>query len=148
MAVATEHFTALPVAVLTVSDTRDEATDTSGKYLQEALQAAGHVLADKKIVCDDIYRIRAVLSGWIADENVKVVLITGGTGFSGRDSTPEAVIPLFDKVIDGFGEIFRAYSLQEISPNIKIICVCFCDHNSSGLKVFSQSTTVPIMLNK
>jgi molybdenum cofactor biosynthesis protein B len=117
MAVATEHFTALPVAVLTVSDTRDEATDTSGKYLQEALQAAGHVLADKKIVCDDIYRIRAVLSGWIADENVKVVLITGGTGFSGRDSTPEAVIPLFDKVIDGFGEIFRAYSLQEIGSS-------------------------------
>lgn len=117
MAAATDGFVNLPVAVLTVSDTRNEETDTSGKYLVEALQAAGHTLADKKIVRDDIYQIRAVLSRWIADETVKAVLITGGTGFSGRDSTPEAVIPLFDKVIDGFGEIFRAYSLQEIGSS-------------------------------
>ena len=117
MAAATDVFVNLPVAVLTVSDTRNEETDTSGKYLVDALQAAGHVLADKKIVRDDIYQIRAVLSRWIADEQVKAVLITGGTGFSGRDSTPEAVLPLFDKVIDGFGEIFRAYSLQEIGSS-------------------------------
>ncbi len=117
MAAATEGFTALAVAVLTVSDTRNEDTDTSGKYLVEALQSAGHTLADKQIVRDDIYQIRAVLSRWIAEEPVKAVLITGGTGFSGRDSTPEAVLPLFDKVIDGFGEIFRAYSLQEIGSS-------------------------------
>jgi molybdenum cofactor biosynthesis protein B len=117
MAAATEQFVALPVAVLTVSDTRNEETDTSGRYLVEALQQAGHTLADKQIVRDDIYQIRAVLSRWIADDAVKAVLITGGTGFSGRDSTPEAVLPLFDKVIDGFGEIFRAYSLQEIGSS-------------------------------
>ena len=117
MAAATEGFLALPVAVLTVSDTRNTDTDTSGQFLVEALQAAGHTLADRQIVRDDIYQIRAVLSRWIADDNVKAVLVTGGTGFSGRDSTPEAVLPLFDKVIDGFGEIFRAYSLQEIGSS-------------------------------
>lgn len=117
MAAAADGFVNLPVAVLTVSDTRNAETDTSGQYLVEVLQAAGHTLADKQIVRDDIYQIRAVLSRWIADETVKAVLITGGTGFSGRDSTPEAVLPLFDKVIDGFGEIFRAYSLQEIGSS-------------------------------
>jgi molybdenum cofactor biosynthesis protein B len=117
MAAATERFTALDVAVLTVSDTRDESSDTSGRFLVDALQSAGHILAEKHIVRDDIYQIRAVLSRWIADSNVKAVLVTGGTGFSGRDSTPEAVLPLFDKVIDGFGEIFRAYSLQEIGSS-------------------------------
>lgn len=114
---AIDTVISLPVAVLTVSDTRNEETDTSGRYLAEALQQASHTLADKKIVRDDIYQIRAVLSQWIADANIKAVLITGGTGFSGRDSTPEAVLPLFDKVIDGFGEIFRAYSLQEIGSS-------------------------------
>ncbi|HQQ73911.1 MAG TPA: molybdenum cofactor biosynthesis protein B [Pseudomonadales bacterium] len=117
MAAATDGLTALPVAVLTVSDTRNDDTDTSGKYLVEALQCAGHTLEDKQIVRDDIYQIRAVLSRWIADDAVKAVLVTGGTGFSSRDSTPEAVMPLFDKVIDGFGEIFRAYSLQEIGSS-------------------------------
>lgn len=108
---------ALDVAVLTVSDTRTEQDDTSGAYLVDALQTAGHTLADKAIVADDIYRIRAVLSQWIADDGVKVVLITGGTGFSGRDSTPEAVQPLFDKDIDGFGEVFRALSHEEIGSS-------------------------------
>lgn len=117
MSAASEHFTALNVAVLTVSDTRNEESDTSGKYLVEALQQTGHTLADKRIVRDDIYRIRAELSRWIADDAVQAVLVTGGTGFSGRDSTPEAVLPLFDKVIEGFGEIFRAYSLQEIGSS-------------------------------
>lgn len=107
----------LDIAVLTVSDTRTEADDSSGHYLVEALQAAGHRLADKAIVIDDVYRIRACLSAWIADPGVQAVLITGGTGFSGRDSTPEAVAPLFDKSIDGFGELFRAVSFQEIGSS-------------------------------
>jgi molybdopterin adenylyltransferase len=107
----------LNIAVLTVSDTRGEAEDTSGHYLVESLRGAGHSRADKAIVIDDIYQIRAVLSAWIADPGVDAVLITGGTGFSGRDSTPEAVAPLFDKEIDGFGEMFRAISYQEIGSS-------------------------------
>jgi len=107
----------LAVAVLTVSDTRTLDSDTSGQYLLEALAAAGHSAAAREIVVDDIYQIRAVLSRWIADEQVDAVLITGGTGFSGRDSTPEAVCPLFDKHIDGFGEIFRALSHTEIGSS-------------------------------
>ncbi len=108
---------ALQVAVLTVSDTRTPETDTSGRYLVEALQIAGHHCAEQVIVPDDIYRIRAVLSRWIAEPVIDAVLVTGGTGFSGRDSTPEAVLPLFDKTIDGFGEVFRALSLQEIGSS-------------------------------
>ena len=108
---------ALTIAVLTVSDTRTEEDDSSGHFLVEALQDAGHGLADKAIVIDDIYKIRAVVSAWIADEQVDAVLITGGTGFSGRDSTPEAVRPLFDKDIDGFGEIFRVLSHEEIGSS-------------------------------
>lgn len=118
MAKATdEKSQSLAVAVLTVSDTRTEDNDTSGHYLVEALLAAGHRNADKAIVVDDIYRIRATLSAWIADEGIDAVLITGGTGFSGRDSTPEAVRPLFDKDIDGFGELFRALSYEEIGSS-------------------------------
>lgn len=107
----------LGVAVLTVSDSRTADTDSSGQYLQDALLAAGHRCVDRQIVRDDIYQIRAVLSRWIADESVAAVLVTGGTGFSGRDSTPEAVTPLFDKAIDGFGEVFRALSLAEIGSS-------------------------------
>jgi len=110
-------FVGLAIAVLTVSDTRDEDTDTSGHYLAQQLAQAGHRLADKRIVKDDIYQIRAVVSRWIADAAVSAVLITGGTGFSGRDSTPEAVAPLFDKLIDGFGELFRHFSLLEIGTS-------------------------------
>ena len=118
MAKATdEQAQPLAVAVLTVSDTRTEATDTSGQYLVDALAAAGHRAAARAIVIDDIYKIRAVLSGWIADAGIDAVLVTGGTGFSGRDSTPEAVRPLFDKDIDGFGEIFRALSHTEIGSS-------------------------------
>ncbi|MCB1694943.1 MAG: molybdenum cofactor biosynthesis protein B [Halioglobus sp.] len=118
MAKATdEQARPLAVAVLTVSDTRTEATDTSGQYLVDALAAAGHRAAARAIVIDDIYKIRAVLSGWIADAGIDAVLVTGGTGFSGRDSTPEAVRPLFDKDIDGFGEIFRALSHTEIGSS-------------------------------
>jgi len=107
----------LSIAVLTVSDTRTEENDTSGDYLVQALEAAGHRNAARSIVRDDIYQIRAILSRWIADANINAVLVTGGTGFSGRDSTPEAVRPLFDKNIDGFGEVFRALSLQEIGSS-------------------------------
>ena len=107
----------LNVAVLTVSDTRTRDTDTSGQFLEDALLGAGHNLANRTIVIDDIYRIRAVLSAWIADPDMHSVLVTGGTGFSGRDSTPEAVLPLFDKTIEGFGEVFRALSFEEIGSS-------------------------------
>ena len=109
--------TALKVAVLTVSDTRTLETDTSGAFLVEALQEAGHEVVNRDIVIDDVYRLRAVVSGWIADPGVEVVLTTGGTGFSGRDSTPEALDPLFDKRIEGFGEVFRALSFEEIGSS-------------------------------
>ena len=109
--------TSLNVAVLTVSDTRTQETDTSGAFLEEALLAAGHIVADRQIVIDDVYQLRAIVSQWIADPKVEVVLTTGGTGFSGRDSTPEALSPLFDKAIDGFGEVFRALSLEEIGSS-------------------------------
>jgi molybdenum cofactor biosynthesis protein B len=118
MAKATDGCSeSLSVAVLTVSDTRTEADDTSGDYLAQALVEAGHRQADRRIVVDDIYQIRAVLSAWVADPGVDAVLVTGGTGFSGRDSTPEAVRPLFDKEIEGFGEVFRAISYQEIGSS-------------------------------
>ena len=108
---------ALKTAVLTVSDTRTSDTDTSGALLEEALLAAGHEVTDRRIVIDDTYQLRAVVSAWIADPDVEVVLTTGGTGFSGRDSTPEALAPLFDKMIDGFGESFRALSFAEIGSS-------------------------------
>lgn len=107
----------LNIAILTVSDTRELATDTSGQYLCDALVAAGHTLADRAIVKDDIYQLRAIVSKWIASTDIQVVITTGGTGFSGRDSTPEALQPLFDKNIEGFGELFRHYSLLEIGTS-------------------------------
>ena len=110
-------LTALNIAVLTVSDTRTEATDTSGHLLRDGLLAAGHHYYDHKIVIDDIYQIRAATSQWIADENVQAVMITGGTGFTSRDSTPEALKPLFDKEVEGFGELFRMVSYEEIGTS-------------------------------
>jgi molybdenum cofactor biosynthesis protein B len=107
----------LNIAVLTVSDTRDEITDKSGALLVERLKSAGHRLAEKAIVRDDIYAIRAIVSRWIADAGVEVVLTTGGTGITGRDGTPEAIAPLLDKRIDGFGELFRTISYEEIGPS-------------------------------
>jgi molybdenum cofactor biosynthesis protein B len=107
----------LNVAVLTVSDTRTMDNDTSGQFLETSLLESGHTLADRTIVIDDVYQIRARLSAWIADATVNAVLVTGGTGFSGRDSTPEAVSPLFDKTIEGFGEVFRALSFDEIGSS-------------------------------
>lgn len=107
----------LSIAVLTVSDTRDESSDSSGHYLVESLQQAGHQLADKAIVIDDIYQIRALVSQWIANPDIQAVLVTGGTGFSGRDSTPEALSVLFDKHIEGYGELFRQLSYDEIGTS-------------------------------
>jgi molybdenum cofactor biosynthesis protein B len=107
----------LRIAVLTVSDTRTEATDKSGALLADRVRGAGHVLAAKAIVRDDIYAIRALVSGWIADSQVEVVITTGGTGLTGRDGTPEAVGVLLDKVIEGFGELFRAISYEEIGAS-------------------------------
>ena len=107
----------LAIAVLTVSDTRGASEDTSGDYLAEQLAAAGHRLAGRRIVRDDVYLIRAVASAWIAAPEVQVVLSTGGTGFTGRDSTPEALLPLFDKTISGFGELFRQVSYAEIGSS-------------------------------
>lgn len=114
---AATTFAPLNIAVLTVSDTRSLADDTSGQLLVDELTAAGHRLAARAIIVDDKYKVRAQVAQWIADEAVDVVLSTGGTGFSGRDSTPEAVLPLFDKVIDGFGELFRYLSLQDIGTS-------------------------------
>lgn len=110
-------FKPMRIAVMTVSDTRNESNDTSGDFLVDTLIAEGHEMHGRCIVKDDIYQIRAVLSGWIADPQVQSVLITGGTGFSGRDSTPEAISPLFDKSIDGFGELFRYFSLEDIGTS-------------------------------
>lgn len=114
---AMDAAVALGVAVLTVSDSRDASNDTSGDYLAQAATAAGHALHDRALVRDDVYQIRAVVSGWIAAPEVDAILITGGTGFSGRDSTPEAVSVLFDKSIDGFGEVFRQLSHAEIGSS-------------------------------
>jgi molybdenum cofactor biosynthesis protein B len=131
----------LRVAVLTVSDTRDEATDKSGALLVERVRAAGHVPAAKAIVRDDVYAIRAIVSHWIADPQVEIVITTGGTGLTGRDGTPEAIAVLLDKRIDGFGELFRTISYEEIGPSsLQSRCLAgganatyvFCLPGSSG----------------
>lgn len=136
-----EAMIPLRIAVLTISDTRDLSSDKSGALLIECLTEAGHRLVERRIVIDDIYRIRAVVAEWIADPQVQVILTTGGTGFTGRDSTPEAVSVLLDKRIEGFGEQFRQLSAQEIgSSTIQSRClgglanatVVFCLPGSSG----------------
>ncbi len=111
------EFLPLNIAVLTVSDTRTAENDSSGDYLCESLQAAGHQLQTRALVADDIYRLRAVVSQWVAEEAVQVILVTGGTGFTLRDSTPEALRPLLDKEVTGFGELFRALSLEDIGTS-------------------------------
>jgi len=116
--VTTERqFIPLAIAVLTISDTRTEETDKSGAILAERARAAGHRVADKRICRDDIYAIRAIVSQWIADADINVVLTTGGTGVTGRDGTPEALAPLFDKVLSGFGEMFRVLSYEDIATS-------------------------------
>ena len=112
-----QNFMPLSIAVLTASDTRTLKDDTSGRLLEERLREAGHRLAEREIVPDDVYMIRAVLSKWIADEGVDIIITTGGTGLTGRDGTPEAAKVLFDKEIEGFGELFRQLSYEEISTS-------------------------------
>jgi molybdenum cofactor biosynthesis protein B len=110
-------FIPLDIALLTISDTRTAADDRSGAALRELASEAGHRVAEQTIVPDDIYTIRAVVSRWIADPVVRVVITTGGTGITGRDGTPEAVAPLLDKTIDGFGEMFRHLSYATIGTS-------------------------------
>lgn len=118
------EFTPLNCAILTISDTRTPDTDSSGDLLQSAAQEAGHQCVARKIVKDDIYQIRAQLSQWILESGVHVVLMTGGTGFTSRDSTPEAVRPLLDKEIIGFGELFRQVSYEQVgSSTIQSRCL-------------------------
>ena len=112
-----QDFLPLNIAVLTASDTRTLEEDTSGQLLSDRLTEAGHKLAAREIVPDDIYLIRALVSQWIADESIDIVISTGGTGLTGRDGTPEAVEVLFDKKIQGFGELFRQLSYEEIATS-------------------------------
>ncbi|MFT6407818.1 MAG: molybdenum cofactor biosynthesis protein B [Arenicella sp.] len=110
-------FIPMNIAVLTVSDTRSLENDTSGQYLADQIVDLGHQLSAREIVIDDIYLLRARVSEWIADPKIHAIISTGGTGFTGRDSTPEALGPLFDKPIDGFGELFRHLSLGDIGTS-------------------------------
>ncbi|MEO7064668.1 MAG: molybdenum cofactor biosynthesis protein B [Dokdonella sp.] len=111
---ATNDFVPLTICVLTVSDTRTPDNDSSGDYLALSIGQAGHRLHEKRIVKDNRYLVRAIVAQWIADEGIHGVIVTGGTGFTGRDSTPEAICPLLDKDMPGFGEMFRAISYEEI----------------------------------
>jgi len=113
----TREFLSLSIAVLTITDTRTEAEDKSGKLLVNRLQGVGHTLHEKRLVKDDIYAIRAETSRWISSPEVSVVLTTGGAGVTGRDGTPEAMTPLLDKQIDGFGEMFRVLSYDDIKTS-------------------------------
>ena len=114
---STGDLTALNVAILTVSDSRDKSSDLSGDYLAQQVKAAGHNCVARDIVTDDIYQVRAVVATWCAQREARVILVTGGTGLTGRDSTPEAVQVLFDKEIEGFGEMFRVLSMAEIGAS-------------------------------
>ena len=114
---AQNSFIPLNIAVLTLSDTRTSENDTSGDALAEMLQEAGHRLLARDLIPDDVYKMRAAVSAWIVDEDIDVVLTTGGTGFTGRDSTPEALRPLLDTTIDTFGELFRLLSHGEIGSS-------------------------------
>lgn len=107
----------LNIAVLTVSDSRTVENDTSGSWLLEAVEKSQHQIIDRGLVADDKYAIRACLSSWIYDQNIDVIISTGGTGLTGRDGTPEAALPLLDKVIDGFAEYFRYLSVAEIKTS-------------------------------
>ena len=141
MSVKSDTKVSVKAAVLTVSDTRNFDNDTSGQYLIESLTTEGHEIVDRKLVIDDIYQMRAVVSAWIASEDVQAVLVTGGTGFTGRDSTPEALGVLFDKKVDGFGELFRQLSYEEIGTStVQSRCIAgmangtviFCLPGSTG----------------
>jgi len=114
---ASNEFVSLGSAVLTVSDTRTEENDTSGKYLKQALTDASHRVLDSAIIVDDVPAIRDCINNWVANEDIKVVLVTGGTGFYPRDVTPQAMDGLFDYDVPGFGELFRSISFQEIGAS-------------------------------
>lgn len=114
---SSDTFIPLRLALLTVSDTRSRDNDTSGDYLADAMREAGHELAARELLPDDIYRVRAAVAAWIADPAIDGVLVNGGTGFTGRDSTPEAIRPLLDKEMPGFGELFRQVSVEEIGTS-------------------------------
>ena len=128
--ISARRFTQM--AILTISDTRCFETDTSGSWLQKAIEGEGHELIDRKVVIDDVYQMRAIVSAWIADPEVEVILTTGGTGFTGRDSTPEALSPLFDKHIEGFGELFRQLSYDEIGTStVQSRCLAGLSNNTA-----------------
>lgn len=138
---ADNQFTPLDIAVLTLSDTRTRDNDTSGDMLEDVLTEAGHRLAARELCPDDVYRMRAIVSGWIADPAIDVIITTGGTGMTGRDSTPEALAPLFDRPIETFGELFRQLSYEEIgSSTVQSRCLAglanhtliFCLPGSTG----------------
>ncbi|MFV8849396.1 molybdenum cofactor biosynthesis protein B [Serratia fonticola] len=114
MSQTSSEFIAARIAILTVSDRRTAADDTSGQYLQEVVQETGHQVVARALVKDNIYQIRAQVSAWIASDDVQAVLINGGTGFTSGDNTPEALLPLFDREVEGFGELFRMVSYEEI----------------------------------
>ena len=137
----TAEFKPLNIAILTLSDTRTAENDTSGDALQEMLLEAGHRLAARELCKDNVYVMRAVVARWIADPDIHAVLTTGGTGLTHRDSTPEALLPLFDQVIEGFGELFRQVSFEEIgSSTVQSRCcaglanktLVFCLPGSTG----------------
>jgi molybdenum cofactor biosynthesis protein B len=114
---ADADFVPLNIAVLTLSDSRTFANDTSGQFLQDALLAAGHKLAARELCKDEVYATRAIVSAWIADAGIDVIISTGGTGLTRRDSTPEALRPLFDRDVEGFGELFRQLSYEEVGTS-------------------------------
>lgn len=117
MSHSNETFVPLNMAVLTVSDTRTPETDTSGQLLVDRLSGAGHLLRERRLLPDELYQVRAQVAQWIADAAIQVILVTGGTGFTPRDNTPEAVTCLLDRHIEGFGELFRQISWQEIGTS-------------------------------
>ena len=131
-----ESFTFKPlrIATLTVSDTRDKATDKSGDVLEDMIREAGHALVKREIVTDDLTQIRAKVESWIADAGVDVVITTGGTGFTGRDVTPDAVKPLFEKEIEGFSVIFHMLSFKSVETST--IQPRACGGTANGTYIF------------
>jgi molybdenum cofactor biosynthesis protein B len=141
---------------LTISDTRTEETDTSGKLLVNGLLEAGHTLCEKRIVADNVYKIRAIVAAWCASEEVQVIISTGGTGLTGRDGTPEAVRPLLDKEIEGFGEVFRVLSYEEIGgatiqsralAGVSNATFVFCLPGSSGACATAWNRLIRVQLD-
>jgi molybdopterin adenylyltransferase len=150
------EFVPVEIAVLTVSDSRDEQSDKSGRLLVERLTRVGHRLAEKAIVPDDIYEIRAIVSRWIAAPEIDAVITTGGTGVTGRDGTPEAIRPLLDKVLDGFGEMFRSLSYADINTStlqsralagVANATYVFCVPGSSGACATAWDTLIAAQLD-